>query len=188
VATIEDQFSAIPNSELAFLGTGPIPAAHISTHLLRGRVRRDIPPDLAPSWPRVRTPRAELVHRSSDRHHGNSVLIVRDSEGRLRAFHNVCTHRGTKLVWEESGRSASFSCHYYRWNFTNTGRLRTIPDYDRFFDLDTELCGLRPISIDAHGCFHLRWIHQNLSVRGRQGPRTHSGTHPSTPSTTRTGA
>src|SRR5690606_15941683 len=53
-----------------------------------------------------------------------SVLIWRDKEGELRAFHNVCTHRGMKLVWGESGNSLRFSCPYHAWTFGADGGLK----------------------------------------------------------------
>ncbi len=58
-----------------------------------------------------------------------SILITRSSDGALRAFHNVCTHRGTQLVAEPCGRRSSFSCPYHRWTFGNVGKLRAAPDF-----------------------------------------------------------
>src|SRR5690606_22475149 len=39
-----------------------------------------------------------------------SILIVRGRDGEIRAFHNVCTHRGTQLVAESSGKKGGFTC------------------------------------------------------------------------------
>ena len=43
-----------------------------------------------------------------------SILISHGRGGKIRAFHNVCTHRGTQLVAESSGKRALFSCPYHR--------------------------------------------------------------------------
>ncbi len=52
------------------------------------------------------------------------VLLVRDEEGRLRAFHNVCRHRGTKLCHERAGRVAGrIQCKYHAWTYRLDGRL-----------------------------------------------------------------
>ena len=46
-----------------------------------------------------------------------SILIVRGKDGEIRAFHNVCTHRGTQLVEEDSGKGST----YHAWNFGDDG-------------------------------------------------------------------
>ncbi len=46
-----------------------------------------------------------------------SLLIVRGKDGAVRAFHNVCTHRGTQLVAEAEGKKAQFSCPYHMWTY-----------------------------------------------------------------------
>jgi phenylpropionate dioxygenase-like ring-hydroxylating dioxygenase large terminal subunit len=80
---------------------------------------------------------------------GVSVLLTRSSDGTIRAFHNVCTHRGSRLVAEEGGTARSFSCSYHMWNFANDGRLRAVPDEASFFALDKAQCGLVPMSVDT---------------------------------------
>ncbi len=65
-----------------------------------------------------------------------SVLIARGHDEKLRAFYNVCTHRGTELVREQRGETGSFSCRYHNWTFRLDGSLRSVPDADNFFDLD----------------------------------------------------
>jgi len=79
-----------------------------------------------------------------------SVLITRGSDGKIRAFHNVCTHRGTQLVAEDSGKRSAFSCRYHRWTFGNDGRLRGAPDFERFY-VSKEQCDLRAIAVDVCG-------------------------------------
>ncbi len=55
------------------------------------------------------------------------LIIVRDSEGKIRALYNRCTHRGTTLCRWEKGNSKSFQCPYHGWSYLNTGRLRGVP-------------------------------------------------------------
>src|SRR4030095_13404412 len=71
-----------------------------------------------------------------------SVLITRADDGRLRAFHNVCSHRNTRVVWEEKGNAARFTCHYHGWGYGLKGDLRSVPDEGNFFHLDKAACGL----------------------------------------------
>lgn len=77
-----------------------------------------------------------------------SVLITHGKDGNIRAFHNVCTHRGTQLVAERSGTRSSFSCPYHAWTFGNDGQLRSAPDFERFY-VDKSQCGLPPIAVDV---------------------------------------
>src|SRR5215510_14391447 len=47
---------------------------------------------------------------------GASVLVIRGKDGNIRAFHNVCSHRGNLLVWEKSGSaSPMLVCRYHSW-------------------------------------------------------------------------
>src|SRR6478735_8572952 len=58
-----------------------------------------------------------------------SLIIVRDAAGELRAFHNMCRHRGNKLVWadypgeETSGTFRQFTCKYHGWRYSLSGDL-----------------------------------------------------------------
>jgi phenylpropionate dioxygenase-like ring-hydroxylating dioxygenase large terminal subunit len=52
-----------------------------------------------------------------------SLLIIRGKDGRIRAFHNVCSHRSNKLVWDRSGSCQNFSCKFHGWTYIlSTGR------------------------------------------------------------------
>src|ERR1700751_4972919 len=55
------------------------------------------------------------------------VLVVRDSIGTVRAFLNVCRHRGNRLCRADSGNAASFTCAYHGWTYRNDGRLAGVP-------------------------------------------------------------
>ena len=67
---------------------------------------------------------------------GNRVLVVRQEDGTIRAFVNVCRHRGACLVDEESGHRRVFSCGYHGWAYNCDGALRTVPYADTFGPLD----------------------------------------------------
>ena len=76
-----------------------------------------------------------------------SVLIIKGKDGKIRAFHNVCSHRGVKLVLESHGNTASFMCHYHGWGYALDGKLRAVPDAESFEGLDRSSCGLTPIHL-----------------------------------------
>ena len=59
---------------------------------------------------------------------GESLIILRDRDGELRAFFNVCRHRGTRLCTEASGHfSETIQCPYHAWTYTTDGRLIGAP-------------------------------------------------------------
>ena len=57
------------------------------------------------------------------------LIVLRDEEGELRAFANVCQHRGAALV-EGQGRRPRFSCPYHAWTYDLNGRLEKAPYMD----------------------------------------------------------
>ena len=60
-----------------------------------------------------------------------SFIISRTPEG-IRAFYNVCPHRGARLLTEERGNRKRFICPFHSWTFSNNGDLRTITDENSF--------------------------------------------------------
>jgi Rieske 2Fe-2S family protein len=53
-----------------------------------------------------------------------SLIVVRDKQGGIRAFYNVCRHRGTRICEEGEGRfSGSIQCSYHAWTYGLDGRL-----------------------------------------------------------------
>ncbi len=79
-----------------------------------------------------------------------SVIVVRGSAGALRAFANVCRHRGSRVCLEHAGHAETFTCPYHGWRYAIDGRLvaaRSMPD-----SFDASAHGLKPVSIDTiHG-------------------------------------
>ncbi|MFD2136776.1 aromatic ring-hydroxylating dioxygenase subunit alpha [Novosphingobium resinovorum] len=72
------------------------------------------------------------------------VLVTRTKDGRIRAFHNVCSHRSNKVVLEREGNASRFMCRYHNWTYRNDGELVGVPDQKNFFDFDRKSCGLTP--------------------------------------------
>jgi len=78
-----------------------------------------------------------------------SVLVVRGKDGVIRAFHNVCSHRGNQLAWTTQGSCRAFTCKFHGWTYNAEGRLTGVPDEDQFFNLRREEHGLTPIATDT---------------------------------------
>jgi len=83
-----------------------------------------------------------------------SILVVRGKDGRIRAYHNVCTHRGNKVVpnagFETFGRARAniVTCRFHGWVFGTDGALKSVPMEDGFGQLDKACLGLRAIACD----------------------------------------
>jgi 3-phenylpropionate/trans-cinnamate dioxygenase subunit alpha len=61
---------------------------------------------------------------------GDPVLVTRQPDGSVRAFLNVCRHRGMKVCRAESGNTRSFMCTYHGWSYDSSGALVGVPNLD----------------------------------------------------------
>lgn len=75
------------------------------------------------------------------------VIVVRDKTGTLRAFHNVCRHRGGPLATERAGCVNALTCQYHGWTYLLDGSLRGVPKWDRVELFDKKDFGLVPINV-----------------------------------------
>ena len=79
-----------------------------------------------------------------------SIIVMRGKDGVVRGFHNVCSHRGNKLVWHERGTcGGGLSCGFHSWTFDTQGKLAWVPDEENFFDLKKGELGLTPVHTDV---------------------------------------
>lgn len=78
---------------------------------------------------------------------GPPILVVRNPEGRLRAFLNLCPHRGSRLV-EACQRSRRITCPMHAWSFDLEGSLASFPQPAAFEGLDPDRHGLVPVEVD----------------------------------------
>ena len=78
-----------------------------------------------------------------------SVFVIRDREGTIRGFHNVCRHRGARLVDGQGTCPTSVTCPYHGWSYRHDGSLMGMPVRESFPDLDRSQNGLRPIKVDV---------------------------------------
>jgi len=88
-----------------------------------------------------------------------SVVVARDDDGGIRAFHNICRHRGNKLVWsnstreDASGTCRQFTCKYHGWRYDLDGALDFVQQEDEFYGLDKSDYGLLPVHCDVWAGF-----------------------------------
>ena len=82
-----------------------------------------------------------------------SVIVVRGDDGALRAFQNVCLHRGNQLCEGSGSGLAEIRCGYHRWAWDLRGALREVPSRRGFGVLDSDELGLIAASVDTWGPF-----------------------------------
>jgi glycine betaine catabolism A len=61
---------------------------------------------------------------------GESLIVIRDKSGEIHGFFNVCRHRGSRLIEDESGNRAAIQCPYHAWTYGLDGRLIGAPHMD----------------------------------------------------------
>lgn len=85
---------------------------------------------------------------------GESVLVVRGADQTVRAFYNICRHRGTRLVEESEGaRLRSIVCPYHGWSYSPEGHLIGAPHTETLEDFRKEDNGLYGIRLETWGGF-----------------------------------
>ncbi|MEW6268192.1 MAG: aromatic ring-hydroxylating dioxygenase subunit alpha [Thermodesulfobacteriota bacterium] len=83
---------------------------------------------------------------------GFPLLVLRDKQGTLRAFHNVCPHRAAPVA-TGCGEASIFTCPYHAWWFDQEGRCGGAPGIDRLPSFRKEDNGLAPVELDTWGPF-----------------------------------
>lgn len=144
-------FQRVPQEDLAWLGTDPIPAKAYYDPDYFERERKAV---FLTSWIHLghvcELPEPGSFIRRELEFAKASLLIVRGKDGEVRAFHNVCPHRGTQLVAAAEGRQNKFSCPYHMWTFGTEGALLSAPDFEAFH-LDKQDCGLKTVRLEHCG-------------------------------------
>ena len=76
---------------------------------------------------------------------GESIILVRDAAGGIRAHYNVCRHRGSRILHEPAGRARSLTCRYHGWTYAADGSLQVAPRMPE--DFRPAAHGLKPCAL-----------------------------------------
>ena len=80
---------------------------------------------------------------------GERALVIRGHDGILRAFHNLCRHRGSRIVPDVRGVcNKAMVCPYHGWAYNLDGGLRGIANRDTFPPMQAEKWGLKPLEME----------------------------------------
>ena len=77
------------------------------------------------------------------------VLVVRDDDGELRAFRNVCRHRGSRLLSGSGECKKAIRCRYHGWTYRMDGELIGVPEGRQIPGLDKSALGLFPARVEV---------------------------------------
>lgn len=80
---------------------------------------------------------------------GWRIFVIRDRNGNLRGFHNLCRHRAGPLLADGAGRCDLLRCRYHGWVYDTEGRLRSTPDFGEAPGFDKADFGLFPIHVET---------------------------------------
>ncbi len=106
---------------------------------------------------------------------GERALVIRGDDGRLRAFHNVCRHRGAMLLNEPRGHcSHAISCPFHGWTYDIRGNLMSVPARHTFRELEFETNGLVPLELETWmGFVFVRFRTGGASLKDTMSPVEH---------------
>ncbi|KAH8896206.1 iron-sulfur cluster-binding protein [Thozetella sp. PMI_491] len=95
---------------------------------------------------------------------GYSFFLIRDRQGNINAFHNVCRHRAYPLVGEGPGKVSILACKYHGWSYGFNGKLAKAPKYQDLESFDKEANGLYPVHVHID---HLGFVWVNLDSKSK---------------------
>ncbi len=135
------------------LSTGPL---SIEPYVSEAFLERERDAIFAKMW--LLAGRTEKVPRRGDYFvkvyevlHKN-IIIVRGKDDQIRAFYNVCRHRGTNIA-SGSGNCKYFTCNFHGWVYDTDGRNRHVADESQFFGLDRSKLNLQPVACEVWNGF-----------------------------------
>ena len=82
-----------------------------------------------------------------------SVIVTRSKEGGIKAFHNVCQHRGNRLIDAPRGHTPAITCGYHAWTYAMDGKLRGAPRTECLSGFDKTRHGLKPVRVEVFASF-----------------------------------
>jgi carnitine monooxygenase subunit len=105
---------------------------------------------------------------------GESIIVVRQEDGSINSFANVCRHRGSRLLDGQSGCVKKIVCPYHAWTYGLDGRLTGVPMRTDYPALAMETLGLRPVEMEIfYGFVFIRLESGGPGVAEMMMPYTH---------------
>jgi carnitine monooxygenase subunit len=97
----------------------------------------------------LRAPGSFVTHEIFEQ----SVIVIAGRDGELRAFHNVCQHRGNRLIEARRGTTPAMTCGYHAWTYALDGCLRGAPNVQGIPGFKKSEHGLKPVRVETFASF-----------------------------------
>ncbi|BDS15307.1 aromatic ring-hydroxylating oxygenase subunit alpha [Aureispira anguillae] len=109
-----------------------------------------------------------------------NILVVKGRDQRLRAFHNLCRHRGTQLLRAVGKKQKALTCPYHDWSYDLSGQLINVPEKEKEFpDLELDKICLHKAAVDIWR--GMLWVHPDPKAmpitEWFKGCKEHLGPH-----------
>lgn len=109
-----------------------------------------------------------------------NIMVLKGRDQRLRAFHNLCRHRGTQLLRAVGKKQKAITCPYHDWTYNLKGELVSVPEKETEFpDLELDKICLHKASVDVWR--GMIWVHPRPDapsiVKWFEGCEEHLGPH-----------
>ena len=94
------------------------------------------------------------------------AVVVRDKNATVRAFHNMCSHRGSRVAVGEKGHCGNaLICPFHGWSYNLDGGIKNIPKANAFPNIDKHKLGLKPLDCEVwHGLIFIRFAGEGLTI------------------------
>lgn len=94
---------------------------------------------------------------------GFHFFLVKNNEGKIRGFHNICRHRAFPIVTKGKGQSHVLSCQYHGWSYGLNGQLAKAPGFSDMEGFDRTRNGLFPVHVHVDGKGFI-WVNLDAST------------------------
>jgi Rieske 2Fe-2S family protein len=151
--TTVSQESTAPSANRGANGSGPSAGRALDPRYYLGEeaLAHEMDTVFARSWQyaghvsELAEPNTFITTRAGDQ----PVLVVRTEDGELRAYRNVCRHRGSELLTGDGKCKRAIRCRYHGWTYDSSdGRLMGVPEHRGYADLDKSKLGLMPARVE----------------------------------------
>src|SRR5678815_1563206 len=96
---------------------------------------------------------------------GESLIVAKDQRSTIRAFYNVCRHRGARVREEQNGHAAAIQCPYHAWTYALDGRLLGAPHMDETPEFNKAEYPLKPARLGLwEGFIFLNLVDASVSL------------------------
>ncbi|KAI8654508.1 Rieske domain-containing protein [Fusarium keratoplasticum] len=145
------------------ISSQPLPATWYGSEKIHELERRAI---FSKKWilltHKIRLPESGAYIRYEEA--GFNFFLIRNNEGMVRGFHNICRHRAFPVVTKDNGTASILSCKYHGWSYGFNGQLAKAPEYQNLKGFDKKKNGLFPlhVHVDERGFV---WVNMDAKLK-----------------------